>query len=178
MPLTPLHHPLAYFIYKFSNQLSLPALIVGCMTPDIENPFITLLSDTTTPNRLVLHSILGAVTIGTVLAVIFTTKAYPYLVNKLFHVEKQKVANKCKFSFSLVISAMIGNLSHVLLDVMNHPYNPIFWPFQSAIETQSPIYFALGDPFGSLYMQIIMGALLVVLIFVKRKNVYEELLVG
>lgn len=178
MPLTPLHHPVAYFIYKLNKQFSLPALIVGCMIPDIENPFITLLSDTTTPNRLVLHSILGAVTIGTALAVILTVQVYPYIVNKLFHVEKQKVANKCKFSFALVISAMVGNLSHVLLDVLNHPYNPIFWPFQSAIVTQSPIYFALGDPFGSLYMQIIIGALCVVLIVVKRNNIYEELLVG
>jgi len=42
----------------------------------------------------------------------------------------------------------------------------------------SPIYFALGTTLGSLYMQVIMGVLLVGLIIVKRKNLLEELLVG
>lgn len=147
------------------------------MLPDIENPFIALLSETP-GNRLVLHSILGAATIGTFLAVTITVQLYPHIVSFFFHVDKEKVASKCRLSFSLVFSALVGNLSHVLLDVTNHPYNPIFWPFRSALATPSPIYFALGDVIGSVYMQFIMGALLVALIFIKRRNVFDELLVG
>jgi hypothetical protein len=147
------------------------------MFPDLENPFIMLFLGTQVPNRLVLHSIFGAATIGTSLAVIVTVKIYPYLVSSLFHVNKERVKSKCKLSLGLVISVFVGILSHVLLDVTNHPYNPLFWPFSSTF-VNSPIYFALGNTVGSLYMQVIMGVLLVGLIVVNRKNLFEKLLVG
>ncbi len=177
LPVTPLHHPLAYFIYRLNKSLSLPGLIVGSMFPDLENPFLVLFLGTEVPHRLVLHSIFGAATIGTFLAVIFTVKIYPYLVSSLFHVNKERVKRKCKLSLGLVVSVLVGILSHVLLDVTNHTYNPLFWPFSSTF-VNSPIYFALGTTLGSLYMQVIMGVLLVGLIIVKRKNLFEELLVG
>ena len=176
--MTPLHHPIAYFIYKLDKRLSLPGLVVGCMFPDLEIPFIVLLFGTQVPNRMILHSLLGSATLGTFLVVIVTVRVYPYLVSRLFHVDKERVKSKCKLSFAVVFSVLVGNLSHVLLDVTNHPYNPIFWPFLPTITTPSPIYFALGYPLGSLWMQIIMGALLVALIVIKRKNIFEELLVG
>ena len=178
MPLTPLHYPVAYFIYKLDKRFSLPGLIVGCMFPDLEIPFIVLLFGTQGPNRMVLHSLLGSATIGTFLALIVTVRVYPPLVSRLFHVDKERIESECKLSFAVVFSVFVGNISHVLLDVTNHPYNPVFWPFRSAIATQSPIYFALGDPLGSLWIQIIMVALLLALIVVKRKNIFEELLVG
>ena len=178
MPLTPLHHPIAYFIYKLDKRLSLPGLIVGCMFPDLEIPFIVLLFGTNIPNRMILHSLLGSATIGTFLAVIVTIRVYPPLVSRLFQVNKERVESKCKLSLAVVFSVLVGNISHILLDVTNHPYNPVFWPFRSAIATTSPIYFALGYPLGSLWMQIIMGILLVALIVIKRKNLFEELLVG
>ena len=178
MPITPFHHPIAYFIYKINKRLSLPGLIVGCMFPDLEIPFITLIIGIQGPNRMILHSLLGSATLGTFLAVIVTTRVYPFLVSSLFRVDKKKVQNKCKLSLVLVFSVLVGNISHVLLDVTNHPYNPIFWPLRSAIETTSPIYFALGSTFGSLWIQIVMGSLFVILIFLKRENLVEELLVG
>jgi hypothetical protein len=148
------------------------------MFPDLEIPFMVLFFGNQVPNRMILHSLLGSATLGTFLAVIVTVHVYPYLVSRLFHVDKERVKSKCKLSFAVVFSVLAGNLSHVLLDVTNHPYNPIFWPFLPAIATPSPIYFALGNPIGSLWMQIIMGALLVALIVIKRKNLFEELLVG
>jgi len=178
LPLTPLHYPIAYFIYKLDKRFSLPGLIVGSMFPDLEIPFIFLFFGTNVPNRMVLHSLLGSATIGTLLAVLVTVRVYPYIVSRLFQINKERVEGKCKLSFAVVFSVLVGNISHVLLDVTNHPYNPAFWPFRSAIATQSPIYFALGDPLGSFWMQIIMGSLLVALVVVKRKNLFEELLVG
>ena len=148
------------------------------MFPDLENPFIMLFLGTEVPNRLVLHSIFGAATIGTFLAVIVTVKVYPYLVSSLFHVNKERVKNKCKLSLGLVVSVLVGILSHVLLDFTNHPYNPLFWPFNSPVFTKSSIYFALGDPLASHYVHAIMGVLLVGLIIVNRKNLFEKLLVG
>jgi membrane-bound metal-dependent hydrolase YbcI (DUF457 family) len=178
LPLTPLHHPIAYFIYKLDKRLSLPGLVVGCMFPDLEIPTIMLLFGTRIPNRMILHSLLGSATLGTFLALIVTIRIYPPLVSYIFHVDKKKVESKCKLSFAVVFSVFVGNLSHVLLDVTNHPYNPVFWPFLPATATPSPIYFVLGNPLGSLWMQIIMGVLLAALIVVKRKNLFEELLVG
>lgn len=156
----------------------MPGLIVGSMFPDLEIPFILLLSGTEVPHRMVLHSLLGSATIGTFLALIVTVLVYPALVSRIFHVDKKKVDSKCKLSFAVVFSVLVGNLSHVLLDITNHPYNPIFWPFLSATATPSPIYFALGAPLGSLWMQLIMAAVLAGLIVAKRENLFEELLVG
>jgi membrane-bound metal-dependent hydrolase YbcI (DUF457 family) len=178
LPLTPLHYPIAYFIYKLDKRLSLPGLVVGCMFPDLEIPIIMLLFGTQVPNRMILHSLLGSATIGTFLAVIVTIRVYPPLISRLFHVDKKKVESKCKLSFAVVFSVFVGNISHVLLDVTNHPYNPVFWPFLPATATSSPIYFALGNPLGSLWMQIIMAVLLAALIVIKRRKLFEELLVG
>ncbi len=127
---------------------------------------------------MVLHSILGSVTIGTLLALIVTVWVYPVLVSRLFNVDKKKLRSKCKLSFAVFFSVLVGNLSHVLLDVTNHPYNPLFWPFISTTATPSPIYFALETPLNYLWIQIIMAAVLAVLIVIKRKNLFEELLVG
>ena len=178
MPLTPLHHPIAYFISKLDKRLSLPGLIVGCMFPDLEIPFILLLFGAQGTNRLVLHSLLGSATLGTFLTIIVTVQVYPRLVSRLFRVDKARVESKCKLSFTVFFSVLVGNLSHVLLDVTNHPYNPLLWPFLPATATPSPIYFALGNPLGSLWIQIIMAVLLAALIIIKRKNLFEELLVG
>ena len=178
MPLTPLHYPIAYFIYKLDKRFSLPGLIVGCMFPDLEIPFMILFFGPQGPNRMILHSLLGSAILGLLLAVIFTVKIYPYLTNRLFNINKKEIENKCKFSLVTVISVFIGLVSHVLLDTLNHPYNPIFWPFLSATATPSPIYFALGNPFGYLWIQIIMTILLIGLIFLKRNNLLQDLLVG
>jgi hypothetical protein len=178
LPLTPLHYPIAYFIYKIDKRLSLPGLIVGCMFPDLEIPFMALLFGSQVPNRMILHSLLGATIIGTFLSVIFTVRVYPPLVSRLFHVDKEKVESKCKLSFALVFSVFVGIISHVLLDVTNHPYNPVFWPFLSATATPSPIYLALGYRMGSWWTPIIMAVILAALIVAKRKNLFEELLVG
>jgi membrane-bound metal-dependent hydrolase YbcI (DUF457 family) len=178
LPLTPFHYPIAYFLYRLDRRLSLPALTVGCMFPDLEIPIIILLFGSRIPNRLVLHSLLGAATIGTFLAIIITVRVYPTLVSAFFGVEKKKVEQNCKLSLILAFSVFVGIISHVLLDVTNHPYNPVFWPFLAANATPSPFYFVLGELFGSLWIQGIMGGLLLVISIVERKNLFEALLVG
>lgn len=178
MPLTPLHLPIVYLIYKIDKRFSLPGLIVGSMFPDLEIPFIVFFFGTQVPNRMILHSILGSATIGTFLALIVTVRVYPIFVNLLFNIDMKKIQKKCRFSFVVAASVFIGILSHVLLDVLNHPYNPIFWPFRSAIETPSNIYFVLGDPLGSWWLQIVMGIFLLGIAFINRKNLFEKVLVG
>jgi membrane-bound metal-dependent hydrolase YbcI (DUF457 family) len=151
---------------------------VGCMFPDLEIPFMILFFGIQGPNRMILHSLLGSATLGNLLAVPFTVLVYPYLMNRLFNVNKKKAESTSKLFLVAVFSVFVGLVSHLLLDILNHPYNPVFWPFLSATTTPSPVYFALGDPFGYLWIQIIMGSLLVGLIFSNRKNLIQNLLVG
>ena len=180
MPLTPLHYPLAYLIYKLGKQkLSHPALIVGSMLPDLEIPIMFLLLGPQAANRMVLHSLIGGATIGTLIGVIITVLVYPHLTGAIFPINKLKVKEKCQFSLGLVISCFIGVLSHVLLDVTNHAYNPVFWPFLSIYQTPSPIVPLLGGlDMASLIVHGSMIALFVVLFYDKRKNFWEQLLVG
>ena len=63
MPLTPLHYPLAHGLSKVGKKLSLPGLVVGAVIPDIEVPLMRIFfSDL--PDHLVLHSLIGAATLG------------------------------------------------------------------------------------------------------------------
>jgi hypothetical protein len=79
VPITPFHYPIANLIHKLDGKisLSLPALIVGSMVPDLEVPF--MISFTGTQDRLVLHSILGAITLGTIITIALTER---YLSNR------------------------------------------------------------------------------------------------
>jgi membrane-bound metal-dependent hydrolase YbcI (DUF457 family) len=179
LPVTPFHYPVAYIIYRLVGNLSLPALIVGSMVPDLEIPFIILLFGTSVPNHLLLHSLLGALTLGTALAIAITVLIYPKLTSAIFPVNKLKVKEKRRFSLSLVFSCALGCLSHVLLDITNHAYTPLFWPFLPLNETPSPIVSVLGGiGNASLLVHAFMVVLFVGLFFNKRENFWEQLLVG
>jgi membrane-bound metal-dependent hydrolase YbcI (DUF457 family) len=104
---------------------------------------------------------------------------YPHLTGAIFPINKLKVKEKCHFSLGLVISCFIGVLSHVLLDVTNHAFNPVFWPFLSIYQTPSPIVPLLGGlDVASLIVHGSMIVLFVALFYDKRKNFWEQLLVG
>ena len=113
MPVTPLHYPVAYVLHKLHKKLTLPRLTVGSMFPDLEVPVLFMLFGT---DRLVLHSLLGAVTIGTMLSVTFTITVYPILISYVFGIDEEQVKAKTWLSLSLIASCLVGNLSHVLLD--------------------------------------------------------------
>ena len=179
MPITPFHHPVAYIIYKLGGKLSLPAVIVGSMVPDLEILFMVLLFGTNTPTHLLLHSILGSLTVGTAIAVAVTVLIYPKLAGAIFPINKLKVKQKCKFSLTLVFSSAMGCLSHVLLDVTNHASNPVFWPFLTSAETPSPIVPLLGGvQTASLLVHSLMAALFVGFYALKHENFWENVLVG
>ena len=179
MPITPFHHPVAYVIYRLGGKLVLPAVIVGSMLPDLEIPFMVLLFGANVPTHLMLHSILGSLTVGTAIATAITVFIYPKVIGAIFPVDKLRVKEKCKFSLTLVFSCAIGCLSHVLLDVTNHAYNPVFWPFLSSAETPSPIVPILGGAqTASLLIHSLMVALFIGFYALKRQNFWENILVG
>jgi len=175
LPLTPFHYPVAYILYKLNRKLSLPGLVVGSMSPDLETLIQFVLFGSL--QRLFLHSLLGAATIGTVFSIVFTVLIYPTLSSYFFKIDKVKVEERCRFSLGLIFSCLLGNLSHVLLDVINHPCNPLFWPFSPP--TPSPICSALGGMANaSLIVHTFLVILFVALFINQRENIWERLLVG
>jgi len=144
------------------------------MFPDLEVPVLFLLIGT---DRLVLHSLLGAVTIGTMLSVMFTITMYPIILSNIFGIDGEKVKEKTRLSVNLVFSCLLGNLSHVALDFINHLYNPLFWPFSGA--TLSPICLAFGGLETSFwFVSTPLIAFFISLLITQREKRWEKLLIG
>jgi len=131
MPITPLHYFAAYLIHRISRRyrlkLNFPGLIVGSLIPDLEIPFFYFFTSSLTHNRLILHSILGGIFLGTLISVLLTVYVYPSIIQKIFRLKATK--ENFKFSLTLVFSCLIGVLSHIFLDSLHHQYNPLFYPF-------------------------------------------------
>jgi membrane-bound metal-dependent hydrolase YbcI (DUF457 family) len=127
MPATPLHCIVAYVINRWRQRLSLPGLLVSSMVSDLEIPIIFLMTGGL-QDRLVLHSLLGAGILGMLLSVLLTVFFYPPAVSFFFKLDRKRVEKKCRLSSILILSCVIGGLSHVFLDSMTHEFNPVFYP--------------------------------------------------
>ncbi len=148
MPVTPLHYPFAFLISKTDKRLILPALVIGSVIPDIEVPLMWIFfSDL--PDHLFLHSLIGAITVGTILAVIVTRILYAPIISTLFGVDRERLNEVCGLSKMLVVSCLIGVLSHLLLDYPMHWFNPILWPWVDPFDVVGPLVL-LFTPFGSI----------------------------
>jgi hypothetical protein len=135
MTLTPLHIAFVWPLKLRFRKLHFAALTVGAVIPDIE-PLIAWIFGwsvfcgwdfpcSPVPDRLVLHSIIGAITIDAILTIIFVK-----MIGKL-GLQRMGIYGftDVKTSAAFLISAAIGSLSHVFVDWLHHPANPIFWPF-------------------------------------------------
>jgi membrane-bound metal-dependent hydrolase YbcI (DUF457 family) len=148
MPITPLHYPLAHGLSKLNKRLSLPGVVVGSVIPDIEVPLMWIFfSDL--PDHLFLHSLIGAVTIGTLLAVVVTWLLYPPIISIIFGVDRERLKEVAGPSRMLVLSCLIGVLSHLLLDYPMHWFNPLLWPWVDPYAVVGPLVI-LFTPFGSI----------------------------
>jgi hypothetical protein len=114
-------------------------LSVGAIIPDLEVPILFLLTGETWEARSIMHSILGAVTVDLILALLLIILVIPPFL-KFFD---KRLKNKRLFFFGnidlrnhktsygiLVYSILIGTISHVLIDTLHHYYNPLTFPFQ------------------------------------------------
>ena len=187
MPVTPLHYPFAFAISKTNKKLSLPGLVVGSMIPDLECPFLILFFSGVLPDHLLLHSLVGALTLGVLIAVLATRFLYPTIISKIFGVDKSKLDEACRITPILVISCIIGVLSHLALDYPMHPFNPTLWPWVDPYELVGPmvIFFAFGGDIdlGFFYSRVLMHGIMIVfwiLIILKYRhdNLWENIWVG
>ena len=88
MPATPFHYPLTYLLYRLSPQrLDLPALVAGAVIPDLEIVFFELAGRPGGINRLVLHSLFGAVVFCPILVVVLRWAVYAPLVRSIWRGE-------------------------------------------------------------------------------------------
>jgi membrane-bound metal-dependent hydrolase YbcI (DUF457 family) len=119
-------------------SFNLFALSIGSIIPDLECPFMFLLTWDRWKARSVMHSLLGAATVDLILTVFLVLCFVPVFMKYL----DGKVKDKRYFMFAgtdtrahrtgmgaIVGSALIGTFSHVLIDVLHHPYNPLTFPF-------------------------------------------------
>ena len=128
MPYTPIHWSISYLTRELDTQISLPALLVSTAMPDIEVPFIYILTNGSL-GRLVLHSLLGALTLSTFLSITVTVLVYPPIISQLLKLDYKTVKDRCRLSWSLVAVCLAGNFSHIFIDILHHQYNPLFFPF-------------------------------------------------
>ena len=185
----PLHPAFVWIINPRVLGLSFAALTIGSMVPDIE-PAISYLAGASVfcgvsveckaaPDRLVLHSIVGAVTVDVGLTFLFCL-----LIARLFKPEKfgLKGFSKISMNWTFYISAAIGSLIHVFVDWLHHPANPIFWPL---LVGNPPSYYVPGlllpymNVFSASFIVAIIGACLMIIVatraLTRSKYTFSEL---
>ncbi|MFX0107908.1 MAG: DUF4184 family protein [Candidatus Hodarchaeota archaeon] len=186
VPLTPFHYPVGYLLSKTDKRLPLPGLLVGCVIPDIEVPLMWILFPTL-QDHLLFHSLIGVLTVGTLVAVAVTRLIYPTVISLFFGVNREHLNAACRVTPTLFVACMIGALSHVLIDVPMHPYNPILWPWFESSEIVGflVLLFSQGGNLGvgfSIASTLLNSILITLsgLIFVAalRGNIWEELWLG
>ena len=150
MPLTPLHYPVAYALHRLRPSWSLPGLIMGAMVPDLEIPVIVSVFglNRIPGNRLVLHSLFGAMTIGAALSVLLVAHVIQPILLNLLPSRREGIQAVCRASWRLAAACCVGALSHVLLDVVTHPVNPLWWPFSTTL---------LVNPYGAVTGPLAQG---------------------
>ncbi|MFW9919908.1 MAG: DUF4184 family protein [Candidatus Thorarchaeota archaeon] len=189
MPFTLFHYPFGYGLSKTSKRLNMPALLVGAVIPDIEVPLLFLFFQGVFPDHFVLHSLVGALSGGLVLAVLITRYAYPTVIGSIFKLDKQELKQKCLISRALVASAILGIVSHLLVDILHHWYNPILWPWIAdpyAIAGPLCIFFAnvlstdimTGYYVANLLTHIVIVPVFLLIIIRTKENRWHRLWIG
>ncbi|NWF96535.1 MAG: DUF4184 family protein [Candidatus Thorarchaeota archaeon] len=151
--MTPLHYPVAYGISRVT-RLPLPGLVVGAVMPDIEVLFLRLFFAGIVPDHFILHSLIGGLTLGTVLAVFSVRFIYAPLISTFFGVDRTRASSACKVTPLLVVSCLVGVLSHIAVDVTMHWYNPVLWPWVDPYAVIGPfvlLFASLGSINGPAF---------------------------
>lgn len=114
------------------------------------------------PDRLLMHSLVGALTIDVALTIVIL-RLLAYI--KLEKIGLHGFSNPHVTSRSVILSAAIGSLSHVLVDSLHHEYNPLLWLIGPTYFT-GPLVLVLGHPQATYTMAII--ALVIIFIVIKK----------
>ena len=191
MTLLPLHVAFVWILRINPRllQLSFAAMTISALVPDIEAVVAYLVGVsvfcgwdfpcTLAPDRLVLHSLIGAVTVDVALTFIFVR------IIAFFRPERFGIHgfSDQKMNMIFYVSAAIGSLTHVFVDWLHHAANPIFWPL---LVGNPPSYYVGGLllPYMSVFaasflIAILAGALLILVALralARSKYTFSELM--
>lgn len=182
MPYTPLHVIAVWPVWKrFPERLDFVALTVGAVIPDLfELVFLFLLPGFYRLQRSVSHSLLGALTYDLGLALLgihLVARPLLYWLDRKWPSSLWSRYAGLDYRTSrpwrvVILSAAIGTLSHVLLDVPFHSVNLLFFPIPLNVVIFPTEYGVLASYLG----HAIVGVFLVYLLWVNwwRPALREE----
>jgi membrane-bound metal-dependent hydrolase YbcI (DUF457 family) len=167
VPAGPLHLGFVLPLYpRLRARLELLPLAIGSFIPDIELLLMWPVAGSIKAARGPMHSLLGAVTIDLAFTLLFAYLVAPPLVawfaGKMGDPSLSRFgggdfsARPARFG-AAVGSALLGTVSHVLIDLFNHERNPLFWPWDSG---EGLYIMPLGLPLSSVVMHALAGTLL------------------
>ena len=163
---------------RWNLTFSLPALLVGGMIPDVEILIIYYLSDGAI-DRLLFHSILGGITIGTLFSAVIVIFIYPSFVSFFSRIDKNIIQKKCAFSGTLLGLCLLGNLSHMLIDTTHHQFNPLLYPiFTESIDL---LRISSSKMFYTEVVTVVLSVIFLVFVvaFLRNgKGFWKQMLVG
>lgn len=167
-------------VHKLKKTLSLPALIVGSIIPDIDSLIYFLTTGSFGIGREWLHSLVGAGIFGTLISMLITVLVYPSIVSVFFGIKKEEVKQECKFSETVVVSCFLGSLSHVIIDSLCHDYNPLFYPFTR--QSIDVLLFTNDWKISYAIVEILLLIMLVIILTTEirkgTKGFWKRILVG
>src|SRR3989304_373003 len=141
MPLTPFHAVFPRLpSVRWPRAFSFWAITWGSMVPDLEvGPFFLLTNDIYGARGL-MHSLLGVLTVNALATILIVRLAMPRVLRGAqrrwpapasLRFAGQDLRRDPIDLLTVYTSAAFGGLTHLLVDIPVHTYNPIVWPWQS-----------------------------------------------
>lgn len=148
MPATPFHAVVAWLPYlRWPRAFSFWALTLGAMVPDLEVPVALVLTGDIHVARGPMHSVVGVLTLNAAIAVLAVWFLVPPAIRwarrrwpnpRLWRFAGQDLLRDPRDAATLYTCAALGGLTHILVDVPTHAYNPVWWPWQTGPLTLVP----------------------------------------
>ena len=170
MPLSPLHLGFAWPVWLLNRRkLHFMSLSFGAMVPDLEVIPMMLLNSEGERARGLLHSLLGAITIDLLIVMFIVLFVVPPIGRWVKSVSKERWhifagvdVTRAPTNLGWALgSALIGTLSHVLIDTFTHEYNPLFWPYRTGLDYH---WMPFQDPFiSTMLFSIPLGVIALIL---------------
>lgn len=173
IPFFILHWPSVWpLVVAKPSRFNFFALSLGAIIPDLEVPILFLITGDKWHARSIMHSLLGAVTLDLLIVVLVTLFIVPRFLKYL----DGKVQNKKIFLFSsfdlrehksssgvIIYSGLIGTVSHVCLDLINHTYNPLTFPMEKYYGFNLVLFNDVQ--LANMIVWVVMSSLLIIMIY-------------
>ena len=141
MPFTAFHAVFPWFPYiRWPRAFSFWAITWGAMVPDLEVVPSFLVTKDIYLARGIMHSVLGVLTLNALITAVVVRYAMPRALAWFTRREPnpaylrfagQDLRKDPADLATVYASAAFGGLTHILVDIPVHAYNPLLWPWQT-----------------------------------------------